>query len=157
MFEAEINIALGNKDQYRGSDFRYSVIVIYQRLKDALSTEMKQLLHTLIEICHIAYQPSLLRTSKCILRLYNVSFLHAYRCVQIFGENPKLNKFYGIYYHALTVHLADINRLIAPSSLYTESEERIFGTIRGITRSTSQRDAASVRDVGIVRFVSTHP
>ena len=74
------------------------------------------------------------------------------RCVQIFGENPKIAKIYGIYFHAIKTHLPEVSRVVSPSSLHTESEERIFGAIRGIARSTSQRGAHSVRDVGIVRY-----
>lgn len=75
-------------------------------------------------------------------------------CNQIFGKRPhKLSKFYGTYYHALTTHLPEVNRMIAPSSLHTESEERIFSSIRGIVRSTSSRTMESIRDVGIVRYV----
>ena len=81
-----------------------------------------------------------------------MTFKHTILCNQVFGKFPKLTKFYGIYYHSLTVHLAEINRLIAPSSLYTESEERIFSAIRGIGRSTSNRTPESIRDVGIVRY-----
>ena len=74
-------------------------------------------------------------------------------CNQIFGKKPQqLSKFYGTYYHALTTHLSEVNRMIAPSSLYTESEERIFSSIRGIVRSTSSRSMESIRDVGIVRY-----
>ena len=48
--------------------------------------------------------------------------------------------------------MPEVNRIIAPSSLYTESEERIFSAIRGIGRSTSNRTPESIRDVGIVRY-----
>uniref|UniRef100_A0A7M5XAN4 Uncharacterized protein n=1 Tax=Clytia hemisphaerica TaxID=252671 RepID=A0A7M5XAN4_9CNID len=63
---------------------------------------------------------------------YSVTFLHFRRCMDIFGEKPK----------------------IALSSLYTESEERIFNALRGIGKDTSNRHRESVRDIGIVRFQS---
>ena len=113
---------------------------------------MKELLYTLSEISRLAYLKSIHRSPKTILRCYNITFKHAILCNQVFGKYPKLTKFYGIYYHALTVHLAEVNRLIAPSSLYTESEERIFSAIRGIGRSASNRTPESIRDVGIVRY-----
>lgn len=72
-------------------------------------------------------------------------------CKQIFGKEPALSKFYGIYFHSLVVHMPEMNRLIAPSSINTENEERIFCSLRGIGRSTSDRKIESVRDVGIVR------
>ena len=90
------------------------------------------------------------RSPKSILRLHNVSFKHALLCHQIFGRHPeKLKKIYGIYFHALTIHLAEISRIIAPSSLYCESEERIFSNLRGIGKAVSSRAVTSIRDVGI--------
>ena len=145
-FEAELKLALGPKDQYRGSDYRLSAILVYLHLKNKCPSEFQDLLLSLVEICRFSYQRAEQRTPKSILRLYNMTFLHACRCLQIFGENPKLKKIYGIYYHAIVKHLAEVNRLIAPSSLYTESEERIFGTMRGIGRTTSLRSADFVRD-----------
>ena len=153
-FELNLESALGGKDQYRGSDYRYSAIVMYQQMQGKCSSEMEDLLYTLVEISRLAYLPSLLRSPRVILRFYNVTFLHAMRCIQIFGDSPKLAKIYGIYFHAITTHLAEVCRIVSPSSLHTESEERIFGAIRGIARSTSQRGAESVRDVGIVRYIN---
>ena len=54
-------------------------------------------------------------------------------------------------YTTIVCHLADVSKLVAPSSLYTESEERIFSAFRGITRATSSRTQTSIRDVGIIR------
>ena len=93
---------------------------------------------------------------KLILRFYNDHFndlSHDYRCNQIFGFYPKLTKFYGEYQHATIGHLATVSRVIAPSSLHMESQERLFGTLRMIGLATSQRGPASVREVGIVRWI----
>ena len=95
--------------------------------------------------------PPIKRTPRSLLRCYNITYIHSMRCLQVFGRHPKLTKFYGTYYHSLTTHLPEMKRLIAPSSLFTESEERIFSAIRGIVRSTSNRSKESIRDVGIVR------
>ena len=93
------------------------------------------------------------RSPKSILRFHNVSYIHAFRLIQIFGKNPTLEKLYGEYYHSIIQHMPDYSRIIAPSSLHTETEEQIFGAMRGIGLAASQRGAASVRDVGIIRFV----
>ncbi len=84
-----------------------------------------------------------------------MAFLHDFRCKQIFGKNPKLAKVYGEYFHGLISHLPTVSRVIAPSSLYTEQEERIFGGLRAIGLATSQRGVESVRDIGIVRYIIT--
>lgn len=111
----------------------------------------QSIMYTLSEISRLAYLPSNERSPKTILRLHNTCFQHACFCVDFFGKCPKLTKFFGIYYHSLTTHLPEVARIIAPSSLYTESEERIFSAFRGITRSTSSRTGESVRDIGIIR------
>ena len=151
-FETELVCALGACDKYRGCDYRLSVIYVCERLKSKLPAEIKELMYTLMEISRLSYENALKRSPKSILRLYNMTFLHSVWCIQIFGPNPKIGKVYGIYFHSIVAHLAEMSRLIAPSSLYTESEERIFRAIRGITRSTSNRSKESVRDVGIVRY-----
>ena len=152
-FKEELNLAMGNKDQYRGSDYRLSAILIYQRLRGKCPLEFEELLFTLVEITRLSYQKANLRSPRSILRLYNVTFLHSARCEQIFGPTPKLTKFYGVYYHATITHLPETSRVIAPSSLYTESEERIFGAVRAICLAASQRGVDSVRDVGIIRLL----
>ena len=63
-----------------------------------------------------------------------MTFLHALRCIQVFGEKPKFAKIYGSYFHSIVKHLPEHARIISPSSLYTESEERIFNALRGIGR-----------------------
>ena len=151
IFTNEISIALGIKDTYRGCDYRLSVILIYSRLKGKVPNEIEELLYTLKELGRLAYLGAANRSPKIILRLYNVSFLHASRCIDVFGKNPKLAKIYGIYFHALTLHLPEHARIIAPSSLFTESEERIFNSLRGIGRDVTNRQKESIRDVGIVR------
>ena len=153
IFEDELAFALGeNKDKYRGRDYRQAVVAIYSRLRLRLPVESEQLLYTLKEICRISYLKSVERSQKTVLRLYNVTFMHYLRCIEIFGENPKIPKTYGKYFESVIIHFADHYRIIALSSLYAESEERIFNALRSIGRDCSNRHKESVRDVGIVRY-----
>ena len=142
---------MGDKDKYRGADFRLSAILVHRQMKPKFPSEVSDLTYSLIEISRLVYQPALKRSPKSILRLYTMSFLHSVRCKQIFGQFPKLGKFYGEYYHSILDHFAFVQRIIAPSSLHTESEERLFGTFRLIGLATSGRGVDSVRDIGIVR------
>ena len=112
---------------------------------------MQEFLYTLTELCRLAYLPAQKRTPRIVLRAYNITYRHIILCNQLFGKKPKITKFYGTYFHALTVHLAEVFRIIAPSSLYTESEERIFAIIRAIVKATSNRSKESARDVGLIR------
>ena len=48
--------------------------------------------------------------------------------------------------------MPEISRIIAPCSLNTENEERIFNTIKEISTKTSSRKAEHVRDNAIIRM-----
>ena len=43
-------------------------------------------------------------------------------------------------------------RIVAPSSLHTEDEERFFSVINNISQNTSSRTKESVRDNSIIRI-----
>ena len=83
-----------------------------------------------------------------------MTFLHALICIPVFEEKPKFAKIYGTYFHSIVKHLPEHARIISTSSLYTESEERIFNALREIGRDATNRLQSSVRDIGIVRYVS---
>ena len=92
-FEKEVSFAIGeNKDKYRGRDYRLSVIAVYARMRGMFCPEIEELLYTLKEICRISYLKALDRSPKMILRLYNVTFLHYLRCLEIFGEKPQISR-----------------------------------------------------------------
>ena len=110
---------------------------MYSRLQGQVPIEIEELLYSLKEVGRLACMSATDRTPKSILRLYNVSFVHALRCVQVFGDKPKLTKIYGTYYHSIVTHMAEHYHIIALSSLYTKSEERIFNVLRGIARDTT--------------------
>ena len=122
-------------------------------MRTKFPSEICEMVYTLKEICRISYMKADDRSPKMILRLYNMTFLHYRRCLDVFGELPKIGKVYGTYYDALIMHLPEHYRIIALSSLYTESEERIFNGVRGIGKDTTNRHRESVRDYGILRYV----
>lgn len=125
------------------------MIITHDKMKEA-SKEVQELLYTLKEICRLCYLKEIDISSKTILRLYNLSFIHVTSCIGIFGKNPKLKSFYGIY--SFSSHMAFINRIIVPSSLNIENEGRIFRTIKNIALTTSSRNRNLIRDNGIIRF-----
>ena len=82
------------------------------------------------------------RSPKSILRLFNVAFNYAYLLTIMFKESPSKitkEKHFGVYFHSLTCHLPEISRIIPPSSMHCENEERMFSDITAISRSTSSR------------------
>ena len=55
----EIEAALGSKNTYRGCDYRLSLITVYERIKEGIPSEVKELLYTSKEISRLAYQSML--------------------------------------------------------------------------------------------------
>lgn len=144
----------GNKDKIRGADYRFAIIMLFHNLKEHCTEDIRDLLHTLVQISHFCYAKSDSRSPKSILRLYNTTFKHAMLCINSLTQQKIITqqKLYGIYFHSLTSHLPQMSRIIAPSSLHTEDEERLFSSVNGISRSTSSRAKESIRDNSIIRL-----
>lgn len=117
----------GNKDKVRGCDYRLSAILVHNNMRNICTEEIAELLYTLTEINRLAYMKAESRTPRFILRLHNITLKHALLCFELLGKIPKAistSKLYGIYFHALITHLPTVSRIISPSSLYTEKEEK---------------------------------
>ena len=145
----------GSKDKVTGSDYRLSTIIVYQNMKGKCLKDTEDLLLTLVEITKLAYTKAKYRNQKYILRLYNITFKHAMLCInQLRGAVKKISvqKLFGVYFHSITSHLPQVARIIAPSSIHTEDEERMFSKINNISLNTSTRTSQSIRDNGIVRM-----
>ena len=129
-----------SKDTLRASDYRKAVILMYIQL-EGLSCDplLKQLFSTAVEICHICYSHDSVRTPRAILRLHNITFLHAYLCTKLF-ENPKTltgRRMFGRYFHAISTHIAHLYRIVCLRSVNAEKQERLFGQSKQITKRTS--------------------
>ena len=144
----------GSKGKVRGADYRLSVILVYQNMKNIVTEDIRDLLLTLLELCFFSYQKAAKRSSKAVLRIFNVSFHHAMLCTNMFKKPHKISKqkLFGIYFHSLTTHLPEVARIISPSSMHAENEERIFSDLNSINLATSSRKNESVRDNSIIRI-----
>ena len=133
----KIRSAVLSKDTLRASDYRKAIILIYTRIKDIQCNEqLVQLFCTAMEICQICYAREHERTPRAILRLHNITFLHAYLCTKLFSSPRTVTrrKIFGRYFHAIVTHIP----IIACSrSLNAEKQERIFGQSKQITKATS--------------------
>ncbi|XP_066298089.1 uncharacterized protein [Branchiostoma lanceolatum] len=129
---------LGNKEMKRGCDYRVALVTLAAALEGKASTPVMELITSLVEIQRVSYLPAEKRCPREILRLHNQAFLHAVRLRQVIAKPKKLTPraLYGNYFHALTCHSPMVYRIIALSSTYTESEERVFNQLRGIHRTT---------------------
>ena len=97
------------------------------------------LLSSLCEIQELLYASEEKRTTRNILRLYNVTFLHANQLIQSIPIPKSLTtrKLYGQYFHSIIKHSPDQFRLISGSSANAEDEERWFNFVKNITKETS--------------------
>ncbi|CAG2231602.1 unnamed protein product [Mytilus edulis] len=131
------NNTIGDKNQIKGSDARLYAIKLSKfienlQLDGKISSDISQLINSLVEIINIAYSSVERRTPRQILRLYNQTFLFAVLSKSIIGIPVKMTqrKFYGSHFHSLVVHLPEIYRIINTKSILAEQEERTFGSLR---------------------------
>ena len=161
ILEETLELAFGDKDKKRGCDYRAATILVYlylsQNAAKPCSPEVTELLYTLVSLSKLAYESAELRTPKSVLMMYNVTFRYAMAKMDLFGmkwSSSKMSntKFYGLYYHSIVSHFADIHRIIALSSLHAEEEERTFSSVNSISTATSSRALEHVRDNSIIRM-----
>ena len=116
------------------------MILIYVALKQTQPTSaITEVFRTAVEMCEILYAKPECRSRCQILRFHNITFLHSMLCREVFS-NPQAvtrGKMFGRYFHAANYHAPLVNRIISPSSLYTELQERMFNKVKSITRTTS--------------------
>ncbi|CAC5356825.1 unnamed protein product [Mytilus coruscus] len=96
------NNTIGDKNQIKGSDARLYAMKLSKfienlQLDGKMSSDISQLINSLVEIINIAYSSVERRTPRQILRLYNQTFLFAVLSKSIIGIPVKMTprKFYG--------------------------------------------------------------
>ena len=111
----------------RCSDYRKAVIIMYMSLdKVDPASPLTELFRTAVEINEILYSTPDKRNKVRTLRLHNVTFVHGMLCRELFANPVRLTraKMFGHYYHSIVYHTPLLQRIISPSSLYTELQER---------------------------------
>ena len=123
---------------------------------DKIDTEspLTDLFRTAVEIIEILYASSVKRSKVQILRLHNVTFVHNMLCREHFGSPVHVTraKMFGRYFHAIVYHALLLYRLISTSSLYTETQERMFNQLKSITHSTSNHNPTQIITNILVRI-----
>ena len=102
-----------------------------------------------MEISEICYGFSCSRSPSSILRLYNVTLSVGMLLKDIVSDNPTKvspGRFYGVHYHGITAHLADMYRIVPIRSLVPEQEEATFYRLKQIVQRTSSRHPQNVVD-----------
>lgn len=115
-------------------------------IKNGCFKNFHKLLTTLVEMQSLLYADEAKRTSKSILRFYNLSFIHAVEMRKLFKNPKKLTsrKMFGQYHHALTVHAPQQFRIVSLSSRNAENEERAFNFLKSISTQTSNHHPENV-------------
>ena len=152
--EAICSTVLG-KETLRGSDYRKGSILILHTLQEFQpNSPLTTLFETAVEITEILYSDPSKRCPQSVLRLHNLAFIHAMLCRDQLSSPRTMSsrKLFGRYFHALTCHAPLLYRIISPRLLNTESEERMFGQCKSITRSTSNHHANHVITNILVRI-----
>ena len=129
-----------SKDTLICSDFRKAVILIYIALEQTQPTSaITEVFRAAVEMCETLYAKPECRSRCQTLCLHNIEFLHSMLRREVFCNPQAVTRgnMFGRYFHAATYHAPLVNRIISPSSLYTELQERMFNKVKSITRTTS--------------------
>lgn len=121
----------------KGTDCRLNLIKVtahlyahHQNCHDG--RRMYGLLLSLVELQRLAYSTEASRSPRSILRCYNQSFVFGVRCVELFNTPRSCNvrSMFGMPFHCLVVHLAEMLRLVSGRSIIAEHAERHFNKLR---------------------------
>ena len=143
----EVKAAVLNKETVRCSDLRKAIILIYLKLKELNPNDkLTELYGTAVEIANLCYAHEDQRTQRSILRMHNITFLHAHLCAVLFSipKSTTKRRMFGRYFNSLTAHAALLFRIVSLRSLNTEQHERMFQKAKGITKATSNNHAQHV-------------
>ncbi len=90
------------------------------------------MIHSLCEIQKLAYQLDSERCPRNVLRFHLKSLTFAASFSELFLE-PNHNTTrgsFGMPYHSVVSHMAELYRIVSLRSIVTETSERIFHTLR---------------------------
>lgn len=123
----KINNTILKKSTLRASDYRKAFILIYNNLQkcQVADKQYTELFRTAVEICELFYAQDSHRSAASILRLHNVTFIHAKLCKELFG-NTQTTSFFGRYFHSIVTHSPLLYRIIALRSVNTEMRKSVY-------------------------------
>ena len=155
VFEDVIEASFSGKEAKKGADYRKSLVnvTLYLMEKD-LDKKYSDILVQLCEIQEIVYAEALQRTAKSILRLHNLTFLHALSLIDAIVTTKKLTerKLFGQYFHALIDHAPQQFRIIDLTASNAEDEERAFNFLKEVSKRTSNRHPENVLMNAFIRL-----
>lgn len=118
------------------ADLRQILIQLYACILERAPTEedVLKLLETAVRISVLMYLPSVQRSPKHILQLYNCTWLHHTLCRKLLSPE---SGFYGSYIHHIVAHAPVQFEIVSLSSTTTEAEERLFGQAKALVSQAS--------------------
>ena len=143
------NTIAGKDSGHTGADLRVCAVRVLAALIDArkagchVDTEVMQLMETVVKVSENLYADESKRSSRHILQLYNCCWLHHELCLTLFSHLAS-TKFFGLYFHALLIHGPIQAEIASSRSLNTEAHERMFCSIKSVTKSCTNRQPAYV-------------
>ena len=144
------------KETKRCCDKRKMLLQLTLHLSFQIDGLVHKLLSTLCDIQRILYLNDEFRSPKEILRLHNACFLHFILLKKIMPIGPfskiTRDKLYGKYMHNLLVHAPQQYRLVSGISVNCEGEERVFSSLKKITRCSTNNKPGHVIGNLIVRL-----
>ena len=164
-----IHKSFNGKEAKNSANYRESLLIVinwfienknkYLKNKsDASSTKYKyamDILQSLAEIQEILYLPDNKRTTSTVLRLINITFIHA-MLIKIFFNNKLLSmtnrKLFEVYYHSLIRHAPEQYRIIPGRTCNTEKEEATFSYIKKDTNNASNHHSDNVISNAFIRY-----
>ncbi|XP_048583669.1 uncharacterized protein LOC125563042 [Nematostella vectensis] len=141
LIEETITLSLAGKDSKRCVDQREALIktagVAHQ--SNIMSKKAMAAIDTLVEMQRLLYAADSQRSPASILRYSNQAWYHAILLIDFVKDTKKLTsrKLYGVYFHNLTAHATSTLRLMSGQAANAERQERIFNSIKRITKQTS--------------------
>ena len=144
------------KEAKNYSDYRKRLLVFCSFfLEKSPGSYITQLLVTLAEIQELLYSPEKERSIKKVLRLCNLTFVHALLIKKYWENDLKIltqRKFFGVYYHSLMIHAREQYRILSGRTANTEREEAMFTDIKNFANETSNHQSENIISNAVIRY-----
>jgi len=150
-----VTASFGGKEVKRAVDYRLSLVDVAKSLvAQQKLVPYHPLLLSLLEIQRILYLNESKRSSQLVLRLHNVTFVHAHLATTLFKNTKFLTrrKMFGQYFHAMITHAPQQFRIVSMASSHAENEERLFNFFKTISAKTSNHHPGNVIRNAFVRL-----
>ena len=145
-FKQFITASHNGKKAKKGGDHRESLVYVCKWLMNALPDHFSTTIFlSMLKIQEILYSPDRNRDCILIFCLYLRTFVFSMMIkIHLQGKLKTIteSKFFGTFYHSLTRHAAEQDRLFSGCSTYTEKEEATFNRIKVYTNLTSNHQSS---------------